>query len=109
MTPAAYGGIFTEDVTTTKELKTAAATFLVPAEIAHNRDDVAKYAEQLEYSVRRSSYSVVEKKAFRLQLTAYMRGYTPNLSDLIRRTRTAFGPGSSRTLLLLCLLDLLTS
>lgn len=53
MTPSAYGGLFAgAAVGTAKESKTAAATFFVPAEIATNKDDVAKYSEQLEFCVR---------------------------------------------------------
>jgi hypothetical protein len=40
-------------------LKTAPTTFLIPTEIATNRDDVAKYAEQLEAGVR-NGYSAEE-------------------------------------------------
>jgi hypothetical protein len=35
-----------------KALKTAPATFIIPTEIATNRDHVSKYAEQLEFCVR---------------------------------------------------------
>jgi Eco57I restriction-modification methylase len=42
-----------------KELKTAAATFLIPMEIATSRSDVAKYSEQLELCVR-NGYSANE-------------------------------------------------
>src|SRR5205814_81573 len=35
-----------------KELKTAVGSFVIPTEIATNRDDVARYAEQLEFCVR---------------------------------------------------------
>ena len=48
MTPSEYGGLFAGGLGKAKELKTAAATFVIPTEIATNRDDVAKYAEQLE-------------------------------------------------------------
>src|SRR6266496_4162098 len=53
MTPSEYGGLLAGGTLgKAKELETAAATFLIPTEIATNRDDVAKYAEQLEFCVR---------------------------------------------------------
>jgi SAM-dependent methyltransferase len=52
LTPSTYGGLFAGTTTAAKELKTAAAMFLVPTEIATSRDDVAKYAEQLEFCVK---------------------------------------------------------
>lgn len=52
LTPSTYGGLFAGSTTAAKELKTSAARFLVPTEIATNADDVAKYAEQLEFCVR---------------------------------------------------------
>jgi methylase of polypeptide subunit release factors len=59
LTPSEYGGLFTGKLGKAKELKTAAARFLIPTEIATSRDDVAKYAEQLEHCVR-SGYSTKE-------------------------------------------------
>jgi hypothetical protein len=50
MTPSEYGGLF--GLGKSKELKTAAATFFIPTEITTDREDVAKYAEQLEFCVR---------------------------------------------------------
>ena len=50
MTPAEYGGLF--GLGRSKELKTAASTLLIPIEITTSRDDVAKYAEQLEFCIR---------------------------------------------------------
>jgi hypothetical protein len=52
MTPSEYGELFAGGLGTAKELKTAATTFVIPTEIATNREDVAKYAEQLEYCVQ---------------------------------------------------------
>ncbi len=52
MTPSEYGGLFAGSLGKAKALKTAPATFIVPTEIAKNPDDVAKYAEQLEFCVR---------------------------------------------------------
>ncbi len=52
MTPSEYGGLFAGGLDKAKKLKTAAADFLIPTEIAKNRDDVAKYAEQLEHCIR---------------------------------------------------------
>ncbi|MGA2159998.1 MAG: N-6 DNA methylase [Dehalococcoidia bacterium] len=59
MTPSEYGGLFAGKLGIAKELKTAPATFIIPAEIASNREDVAKYAEQLELCVR-NGYSAEE-------------------------------------------------
>jgi hypothetical protein len=52
MTPSEYGDLFTGGHGIVKEFKTAAARFMIPTEIATNRDDIAKYAEQLEFCVR---------------------------------------------------------
>jgi len=59
LTPSTYGGLFAGAVGKVKELKTAAAKFLIPTEIATNRDDVAKYAEQLEFCIK-NKYSPKE-------------------------------------------------
>jgi methylase of polypeptide subunit release factors len=59
LTPSSYGGLFMGTLDTSKELKTAAAKFIIPTEIATNRDDVAKYAEQLELCVK-NGYSPKE-------------------------------------------------
>jgi hypothetical protein len=52
MTPSEYGDLFTSGLGKAKELKTSAARFLIPTEIATKRDDVAKYANLLESCVR---------------------------------------------------------
>jgi hypothetical protein len=53
VTPSEYGGLFAgEKLGKARELKTAAATFLIPTEVASKPDDIAKYAEQLEFCVR---------------------------------------------------------
>ncbi len=59
LTPSTYGGLFAGTPGMAKELKTAAAKFLIPTEIATNRDNVAKYAEQLELCVK-NKYSPKE-------------------------------------------------
>jgi len=59
MTPSEYGGLFARSLGKAKELKTAAATFVIPTEIATKREDIAKYAEQLEFCVL-NSYSPKE-------------------------------------------------
>jgi hypothetical protein len=59
MTPAEYGLFGRTEIGQVKELKTAAATFFIPTEIATNREDVATYAEQLESCVR-NGYSNAE-------------------------------------------------
>ncbi len=59
MTPSEYGGLFAGKLGVAKELKTAPATFIIPTEIATNHEDMAKYAEQLEFCVR-NGYSAEE-------------------------------------------------
>jgi len=59
MTPSEYGGLFAGGLGKARELKTAPTTFIIPTEITTNRDDVAKYAEQLEFCVR-NGYSPEE-------------------------------------------------
>jgi hypothetical protein len=51
MTPSEYGLFAGTSLGKAKELKTAAANFAIPTEIATKRDDVAKYAEQLEFCI----------------------------------------------------------
>lgn len=50
--PSEYGDLFQGGAGGAKELRTAAARFLIPAEITSNRDLVAKYAQILESSVK---------------------------------------------------------
>ena len=58
MTPAEYGELITRGGTATggvgkvQELKTGAARFLIPTEIARNRHIVAAYTDELEHCVR---------------------------------------------------------
>ena len=59
LTPAEYGDLFTSRHGVSKELKTAAARFLIPSEITDNRASVAKYAEHLEFCVK-NQYSADE-------------------------------------------------
>lgn len=59
MTPSEYGGLFAGALGKAKELKTAAGKFIIPTEIATHRDEVAKYAEQLEFCVQ-NAYSPQE-------------------------------------------------
>jgi methylase of polypeptide subunit release factors len=59
LTPSEYGDLFTGKLGDVKELKTAAARFLIPTEIGKNSDHVAKYTEQLEFCVR-NGYSPKE-------------------------------------------------
>jgi hypothetical protein len=59
MTPTEYGGLFAGALGKAKAFKTAPATFIIPTEIATNRFDVAKYADQLEFCVR-NRYSAEE-------------------------------------------------
>ena len=59
MTPSEYGGLFAGALGKVKKLKTAAANFLIPTEIATSREDIGRYAEQLEFCVL-NSYSPKE-------------------------------------------------
>jgi hypothetical protein len=59
MTPSEYGDLFSGDHGKSKEIKTAAATFSIPMEIASDPESVAKYAEQLEFCVK-NGYSTGE-------------------------------------------------
>ena len=60
VTPSEYGGLFAgERLGKARELKTAATTFLIPTEVARTRDDIARYAEQLEFCIR-NGYSAKE-------------------------------------------------
>jgi hypothetical protein len=52
VTPLEYGGLFSTGLGKARELKTAAANFIIPTEIATHKDEVARYAEQLEFCVR---------------------------------------------------------
>jgi len=52
LTPSEYGELTAGRLGHAKEFKTAATVFVIPTEIATTRDDVGKYAEQLEYCVR---------------------------------------------------------
>jgi hypothetical protein len=52
MTPGEYGGLYAGKLGKARELETAAATFLVPTEIAASREKVAAYTEQLEFCIR---------------------------------------------------------
>ena len=53
LTPSAYGGLFAGDkLKKARELRTAAGTFLVPVEVSRNREDISKYAGQLEFCIR---------------------------------------------------------
>ena len=59
VTPSSHGGLFAGTLGKAKELKTAAAKFIIPTEIATDQDSVANYAEQLESCVR-NGYSPKE-------------------------------------------------
>src|SRR5579872_1146466 len=52
LTPSEYGGLFSGRLGLAKELKTAATTFFIPSEIASSREDIATYAETLEFCVK---------------------------------------------------------
>lgn len=52
MTPSEHGGLFAGQLEKARELKTAAATFIIPTEVAGTQRDIARYAELLEECVR---------------------------------------------------------
>ncbi len=53
LTPSEYGGLFAgQSLRAAHLLKTAAKDFLIPSEISASRENIAKYAEQLELCVR---------------------------------------------------------
>ena len=52
MTPSEHGGLFAGHLEKARELRTAAATFIIPTEIARTQRDIAHYAELLEECVR---------------------------------------------------------
>ena len=52
MTPSEHGGLFAGHLEKARELKTAAAKFVIPTEIARTQRDIARYAELLEGCVR---------------------------------------------------------
>jgi hypothetical protein len=52
MTPAEYGELFAGSIEIARKLKTAAGDFVIPMEIAANRDLLGRYAELIETSVR---------------------------------------------------------
>ena len=59
MTPSEYGDLYSGGPGKSKELKTAAGTFVIPTEIATKQEDVAKYAELLESCIQ-GEYSAGE-------------------------------------------------
>jgi len=59
LTPSEYGGLLAGRLGNAKKIKAAPATFVIPTEIATTREDVAKYAEQLEFCIR-NGYSPKE-------------------------------------------------
>ncbi|MEK7856522.1 MAG: N-6 DNA methylase, partial [Acidobacteriota bacterium] len=59
LTPAEYGTFLGVKLEPVKELKTAAGSFFIPTDIASNRNEVGKYAEELERAVR-DRYSAAE-------------------------------------------------
>jgi hypothetical protein len=59
LTPSEYGDLYTGRHGSTRELKTAAARFMIPTDIAASRETVAKYAEQLEFCIA-NGYSPAE-------------------------------------------------
>jgi len=52
MTPSEHGGLFAGRLEKARELTTAAATFVIPTEIAQTQREIAKYTEVLEACVR---------------------------------------------------------
>lgn len=52
LTPSEHGGLLAGRLGEAKEFETAAATFIIPTEITRNREDVARYAEQIEFCAK---------------------------------------------------------
>jgi len=52
MTPSEYGDIFTGGHGKVRRIKTSAGDFIIPNEIAENRDQISRYADTLEFCVR---------------------------------------------------------
>ncbi|MGI8962578.1 MAG: N-6 DNA methylase [Bryobacteraceae bacterium] len=52
MTPSQHGGLLIGHLEKARELKTAAATFIIPTEITRTQRDIARYAELIEECVR---------------------------------------------------------
>ena len=52
MTPSEYGDIFTGGHGKAHRIKTSAGDFIIPNEIAENRDQISRYADKLEFCVR---------------------------------------------------------
>jgi hypothetical protein len=52
ITPSEYGGLLAGRLGDVREIKAAPTTFLIPMEVAADRNDIATYAEQLEFCVR---------------------------------------------------------
>jgi len=50
--PGEYGGLWAGNLGKAKDLKTAVTNFLIPTEITTNRQDIASYAEQLEFCIK---------------------------------------------------------
>jgi hypothetical protein len=59
MTPSEYGDLFTGGHGKVRQLKTSAGDFIIPNEIAENREYSGRYADTLEFCIR-NSYSSEE-------------------------------------------------
>ncbi len=52
LTPSEYGDVFTGGFGKVRRLRTSAGDFNIPNEIAENRDQIARYADALEFCIR---------------------------------------------------------
>jgi hypothetical protein len=52
MTPSEYGELFAGSLGKVSQIKTSAGNFIIPNEIAENRDQIGRYADTLEICVR---------------------------------------------------------
>jgi hypothetical protein len=59
MTPSEHGGLFAGSLETSRELKTAVGSFVIPTEVAQTQHNIARYADLLEECVRHK-YTPVE-------------------------------------------------
>lgn len=63
LTPSEYGDLFTGGHGKVRKLKTSAGEFIIPNEIAENREHIGRYADTLEFCIRNrySSKEFIER------------------------------------------------
>ncbi len=116
MTPSEYGsgrlltetGLAVAQIGSTKELKTAVASFYIPTEIATSFDSLSSMFKNWNFVFRiatrqKNLFNAVKMRACPLNHNIFMKVYIKNYSDLIRQTKTVFGQELLKMLLHLCL------